>query len=405
VNILFAHSPADWIRPPLRVSARTRRSLSSLMVLDASAQAAQFLRVATIAVGAYDYLITIPAEYRFYKSQQHYGRIALSCVLFILIRYISVILVMFGAVVWFGTFSLEACKRWYILPPVFKVLQVMVSQFVLGIRAYNLSQRSRPVGAVILVLYIATCVAQWVANMYGRTPALNSDGTQCHRTMVYGLHTGPWIHYMVAIIYDTVVTAMSFRYMLKYYFSATTSLISRVTKMMMYDGLGYFVLITATNIFNLVLYRTNEDTQGAGVSLSYVATWIMTQRILIDLNEASVERRNRDSFVTISKTIKSADIVSAAIRAQFESDKDEVWTEPSLDVTSSAERGEQLNVQVRVERTLRVEDHPWLLERGICRSRRTESAWVSAESWSTATHDTQDERIRPMRDPMMVTVR
>jgi hypothetical protein len=63
---------------------------------------------------------------------------------------------MFGAVVWFGTFSLEACKRWYILPPVFKgtrcalstmptnikppptVLQVMVSQFVLGIRYVRL---------------------------------------------------------------------------------------------------------------------------------------------------------------------------------------------------------------------------------------------------------------------------
>ncbi|KIM79049.1 hypothetical protein PILCRDRAFT_823903 [Piloderma croceum F 1598] len=375
------------------------------MVLRAGAQAAQFLRVATIAVGAYDYLITIPAEYRFYKSQQYYGRIALSCILFILIRYISVILVMLGGVVWFGTYSLEACKRWYMLPPIFKVLQVMVSQFVLGIRTYNLSQRSRPVGVVILALYVATCVAQWVANMYGRSPTLNSDATQCHRAMVHGLHTGPWVHYMVAIIYDTVVTAMSFRYLLKYYFSATTSLISRVTKMMMYDGLGYFVLITATNVFNLVLYRTSEDTQGAGVSLSYVATWIMTQRILIDLNEASVERRNRDSFVTISKTIESAEVVSAAVRAQFESDKDEVWTEPSLDVTSSAERGEQLNVQVRVERTLRVEDHPWLLERGICRSRRTESAWASAGSWSTATHDTRDERIRAMRDPTMVTVR
>jgi hypothetical protein len=52
-----------------------------------------------------------------------------------------------------------------------------------------------------------------------------------------------------------------------------------------------------------------------------------------------------------------------------------------------------------------VEDHPWLLERGICRPRRTESAWVSAGTWSTATHDTRDEQIGAMRDPMMVTVR
>lgn len=111
---------------------------------------------------------------------------------------------------------------------------------------------------------------------------------------------------------------------------------------MLCDGMGYFVLLTGTadicplfrladfpvslvsNIFNIVLYRTNENTQvcldpwmrlsvcssyftvssqrGAShvgphitqwtelcsrVSIGYVLTWIMTQRLLIHLNGMS----------------------------------------------------------------------------------------------------------------------
>jgi hypothetical protein len=210
---------------------------------------------------------------------------------------------------------------------------------------------------------------------------------------------------MVAIINDSIVTAISFRYLAKYYFSATTSVISNVTETMICDGLGYFVLLTATNVFNLILFRMSEQTQSTDVSLSYVFTWIMTQRILIDLHDASVKRQSRDEVITISKSIKSAQAVSHAIRTQFESNKDDDWTDPSLDAMSSAERGEQPSVQVRVERTMRVEDHPWIVETGLLRSRVPGAELRSHESWSTATHDTRDEAIRAARDPMMVTIR
>jgi hypothetical protein len=65
--------------------------------------------------------------------------------------YLSIVLVVIGGFVSFGTFTLASCQRWYYVPPIFKgtyhvfsngtdtnlssaVLQVMVSQFVLGIR-------------------------------------------------------------------------------------------------------------------------------------------------------------------------------------------------------------------------------------------------------------------------------
>lgn len=368
----------------------------------------EFLRVASLAIGAYDYLITLRAECRFYKTQFRIGHMTLSCILFILIRYISVALMVFGAYVWFETFTMESCRRWFFVPPVFKVLQVMISQLILGIRAYNLSRRSRRVGITLLALYLVTCTVQWVCNMYDRTVSLNSDGTQCHRSVNDGKgHFPPWLFYMAAIIYDSIVTAISFRYLLKYYFSAMTSVVLKITEVMICDGLGYFVLLTATNIFNLILFRTNEQTQAAGASLSYISTWIMTQRILIDLNEASIERQKKESLVTITRTVTSAPDVRRAIRSQLESNKEEEedWTEPSLDVTSSAERGERLDVEVRVERTLNVQEHPWLLGRNLYRSRVPGHECETQDTWSTATHNTRDDAIRATRDPMMVTIR
>ncbi|KAF8995471.1 hypothetical protein BDQ17DRAFT_1365656 [Cyathus striatus] len=73
---------------------------------------------------------------------------------------------------------------------------------------------------------------------------------------------------------------------------------------MLYDGLGYLVMLTAVNILNLVLYRTSRDVQNAGLvnvvfttvtdinhaittlraSLGYCVSWIMSQRLLIHLH-------------------------------------------------------------------------------------------------------------------------
>lgn len=138
---------------------------------------------------------------------------------------------------------------------------------------------------------------------------------------------------------------------------------------------------------------------------SFVQVPVLTPIFFLQ-TEASRDRKSQDTFVTFSKSISSPPAISRAIRTNFESDKETDWTEPSLDATSSAERGEtserELNVEVRVERTVRVEDPPWMVERGICRAR---GPFVSAGSWETATHDTRADEILATRDPMMMTIR
>jgi len=100
----------------------------------------------------------------------------------------------------FGTFSVEGCKRWYMVPPVFKgtcravyyatsinswsaVLQVMVSQFVLGIRYGDLIsaiegfihlmsvQDIQSVTAVTTYWYSRSCFIY--RNLYGRSTSVS----------------------------------------------------------------------------------------------------------------------------------------------------------------------------------------------------------------------------------------
>jgi len=108
---------------------------------------------------------------------------------------------------------------------------------------------------------------------------------------------------------------------------------------MIYDSLGYFVLITASNVINLILFLTNQQTQSAAVSLSYLSIWIMTQRILIDLHEASMQYQDGDVFTTTPSTVKTSPALRR-VETPTESNKNKEWTEPSLGAIHSAEHGE-----------------------------------------------------------------
>ncbi|KAI6043545.1 hypothetical protein EDC04DRAFT_2562599 [Pisolithus marmoratus] len=95
-----------------------------------------YFRVASMSIAFYDYFLTLPIEYRFYRSQPHVLRMSQACVLFILIRrYISIIAMIVSNYGAFATsFTIESCRQYYYVSPIFKVLQTMVSQAILGFR-------------------------------------------------------------------------------------------------------------------------------------------------------------------------------------------------------------------------------------------------------------------------------
>ncbi|KAG8216437.1 hypothetical protein J3R82DRAFT_6543 [Butyriboletus roseoflavus] len=119
------------------------------------------------------YLITLPAELRFYKSQSTIFRPSLGCVLFILIRYVSIIVMVVSNYGNLATsFTVESCNHYYLVAPVFKVLQTMVSQIILGVRTFNIARRQRAVGIILATAFVVTTVFEWFTNMYNRVPVL-----------------------------------------------------------------------------------------------------------------------------------------------------------------------------------------------------------------------------------------
>ncbi|KAF8510609.1 hypothetical protein JB92DRAFT_2938804 [Gautieria morchelliformis] len=82
-----------------------------------------YLRVAAMAIALYDVLWTIPAEISLYREQTLLRRMTHACILFIILRYTSIIVIVVSNVGFFGEiFTASACHKYYLVAPAFKGL-------------------------------------------------------------------------------------------------------------------------------------------------------------------------------------------------------------------------------------------------------------------------------------------
>ncbi|KAF7375932.1 hypothetical protein MSAN_00007800 [Mycena sanguinolenta] len=382
-----------------------------------------YMRVGSLAVAFYDYLQTLPFEYRMWrrawKGRQLtyiYSLLAplrvltvfyanrLSFTLFLLIRYASIlVLVVSNFGFFYPGFTEESCQRYFLTPSIFKgfpifgidrpqlltyygkVNQVMISQAILGFRAYNLSRKSARFAYGLFFLFILASTLEWLATLHNRKEQFSEEFGNCSSSSPRSLWGG-WAHYAVAIVYDFIITVICIFFLLKLK-TSKGSVMSRVTKMMLVDGIWYFIGLALVNFLNLGFYRaTPLEVQTAAASLGYCVTWIMSQRLLIHLHgdpphvmpsaelttalEASVDRRNEsiDAAVTITQHLASARDVSRALRSQFESKSGAGFdlTVPDFDLEALSRTGDEedkdAEVHVRIERTVRMERTPRVYE-------------------------------------------
>ncbi|KAG2360331.1 hypothetical protein BDR07DRAFT_1412865 [Suillus spraguei] len=218
----------------------------------------KYMRVASISIASYDYILTLPAEWRFYRSQSSFFNMSLSCVLFILIRYISIVTLVTSNYGYFSTgFTQQACQQYYLVIPVFKAVQTMISQVILGVRTYNIARRDRRVGIALLAAYFSLVSVEWFTDMYGRAPVV-IDGNCTPADAGKTLST--WFFYLAALLYDIVMVSISTKYLLQY--NPMSGRVERLTRVLIYDGIGYFITLTVSNVLNLILYHTtNFQTQ------------------------------------------------------------------------------------------------------------------------------------------------
>ncbi|KAH9003852.1 hypothetical protein EDB86DRAFT_2285225 [Lactarius hatsudake] len=302
------------------------------------------LRVASLTMAAYDYLLTLPAEYRLYKSS---NRRSTGLILFVLLRYSSITVLVISNVGFFHhNFTPEICGHFYMVAPVFKVIQVMTSQAILAIRTYGISQRSPWVGWTLLLSYILGTGFQWFSCLYNRIPTM--IGGNC-TTGTPHPHSAisTWLFYLVAMLFDCLTLSISTFYLMRVK-ALTSSSTSQLCKILLYDGIGYLVALTLTNAVNIMLFRGFHNViQNTGASFEYAVTWIMSQRILLHPRDSRVDQTS----VVLSRIPSSRAIMSAL---RFDKGSPHPTTvEPGDSPDDECGNTESdFNLQVRVDRSI-----------------------------------------------------
>ncbi|KAG2139321.1 hypothetical protein DEU56DRAFT_326532 [Suillus clintonianus] len=304
----------------------------------------KYLRIASISIALYDYVITLPAEWRFYRSQSSIFHLSFACILFILIRYVSITVMLVSNYGVFSTsFTQETCQHYYIVAPIFKVLQTIVSQVILGVRTFNIARRNRRTGIALALVFFVSITLEWFTNMFSRIPvSVNGNCTPGNA----GKTLSAWLYYVTAMMYDLVMLTISTTHLLQY--SVISSRLERVVRVLMYDGIGYFIVLTGSNILNITLYRESDvQTQSAGASIGYAVTWIMSQQILIHLRE--MQEAPRTESVVLARPAQSARNVMSGFRSK--SDADFVTSPRNAHGNNDVE----LDIRVCVERSVVVD--------------------------------------------------
>ncbi|KAH8985085.1 hypothetical protein EDB92DRAFT_1884153 [Lactarius akahatsu] len=284
-----------------------------------AALAAYNTRLAALAVAGYDYFLTLPAEWRFYRAFYRSNfRLNTSLVLFVLIRYTSILAGTLGTWAYLSHgFTPESCRKFFLVPTLIRVLQCMISQAILGLRAYAISRKNRTVAIVLFSCFIFASAVEWLSSVYHRIPVL-SNGSCGTGTLHPTFFLSTWMFYLVVMLYDLLTLSISMGYLFKY--RPSSPFMSRLVKMMVYDGLGYFVALTLVNTINVILFRThNSLIQSYAAPFGGVATWIMSQRILINLQGASADRLSTESppYVHRSTHTRSAEDRSQSSREVY----------------------------------------------------------------------------------------
>ncbi|KAI0255504.1 hypothetical protein BJV78DRAFT_679309 [Lactifluus subvellereus] len=247
-----------------------------------------YLRIASLSIAAYDYIITLAAEHS------------------------MVVMVVTNVGFFYHGFTPKSCGHFYYAAPVLKVLQVMVSHAILGIRTYNIAQRN-------VSMADGNCM-----------PASSHP--------LWPIST--WSFYLAGMLYDGLTLSIATFYLLKVRTVEVSALL--------YDGLIYFVVLTAVNVMNILFYRSlNHLIQSSGASLGYAITWIMSQRVIIH------SRARAEQMPLVITQMPSPSAVPPALRfnktkREHGSDRDRTLGSQDDFVNTS----DNCDIQVRVEKSI-----------------------------------------------------
>ncbi|KAJ7837435.1 hypothetical protein B0H13DRAFT_181566 [Mycena leptocephala] len=243
-------------------------------------------RIISLSIAGGDVLQTIPGTYALYKKQWVRRRLSPLCFFYAMARYMSILsLGANGYNAFSRSYTLETCKRVYMLPNVTALLAGMAVQVVVYIRTTAISSRSKYVrfgmGAVMLLGF----PVQTFGIVYHRDPFFNNGS--CKGKV---LHPGEpdWniVYYSTHMVFDLIACTTATYYLV--YASQVQGIFrfSKLGRHILRDGLLYFLVVFLANLW-VVLEFAGVFLSGAASSLPLAVVLIAIQHLVLSTQRIS----------------------------------------------------------------------------------------------------------------------
>ncbi|KAF8597833.1 hypothetical protein BDV93DRAFT_357534 [Ceratobasidium sp. AG-I] len=247
-----------------------------------SSETAAYMRVAAMSLAAYDWLITVRPEIRLYQRHKTFSK---AVILFVLIRYVSIAAIISSNVGFFGTgFTAKTCHHYHLVAPLLKMFATLISQVIISIRTYAISRKAKWVLYTLSGLFVLSCVPEVLGNAWQRKAVQNSTFNCTSGNLPQ--HKVAWVHYLAAVVFDTIAMGIATFYL----YSPTKTTITGLARVMLEEGLMYFIFLTIANVVNLAMFLMADiSAQSSAAVFGQAVTMIMSQRIILNLQEWTTE--------------------------------------------------------------------------------------------------------------------
>jgi len=253
-------------------------------------QAIAYSDLASMAVLAYDYLLTFKFEVGLvWGTPWNIGRI-----LYALTKYSvlvdSSLLAYFhfagGRVV-----SIRTCSLVYQISGWFIYWGIGVAEFVLVFRTWAIWGQSRKLAVILVALTVAFTIPSAYLTHLGLTsseyaespvPRIQSCFVIANRNAML------FWDYILILAWETIILVLTLIKGVSHYRHSTSSLVATLYK----DGIIYYIYLTTLSIVNVLFLRIFDGNNGASIILMQrVLHSILTARILLHLRLAAVRDR------------------------------------------------------------------------------------------------------------------
>ncbi|KAJ7240540.1 hypothetical protein C8J57DRAFT_1478160 [Mycena rebaudengoi] len=239
------------------------------------------VRITSLSILVYDFVVTIPSEIRLYRRQKSILKPSLACIFFILARYVGLLYICWVSFVFFGTgWTDTACAR---IAPVGTVLRGFVSSISAAVfiwRTWAIWGKNRYIWMGMTLVLIPVTVFSYAPGLIQVPVVINGGCTAVSRGG--GALSYKWTFALVNLVFDTLACTLGSIPLIKNVRQGT----GQVSSILLADGLGYFIVAVVAQTLNLsFLLSSDTSKQGTMLTLQTVVTSILAQRIITSLSE------------------------------------------------------------------------------------------------------------------------